>query len=255
MSSSNLKEIEILDQRIREELGIDVQKYRNEDVVNNLIELLKFPEYVITWATRPIQISIVLFILGFFIFDLVHIEFILYATLGLVLFISSGVLLGMLFLCRKMKTDIWEIVEYSLGIMKSAVNDLNQLNNQITKDNRKEVLGLLFKGIIHIVTIPMVSKVISDKVPFIGRFINRIVTKILILLADKVKFDGENKQHHLVQQEPELNKIQAYSDSISSVSTGLEKIMNFTFNLSLLPLKIGFGILCSILILFLYLIN
>jgi len=199
------KDVEKLDDRIKEELGIDVQKYRNEEVVESFVELLVFPEYVITWVIRPILISFVIFLIGFFIFNLVHIEYFIYGVIGLVLFLSTGVLIGLLFLTWKMKSDIWGIVDYSLKIMKSAVNDMNQVNNQITISNRKDINGLLFKGIIHIVTIPMMSKIISNKVPFVGGIVNRIVKKILVLVSDKIKFNEENLTQELMEKEGKPN--------------------------------------------------
>lgn len=249
------KDVEKLDNRIEEELGIDIQKYRNEEVVENFVELLVFPEYVVTWVIRPILISIGIFIIGFFVFDLVHIEYIIYGLIGFGLFLATGVLIGLLFLSWKMKSDMWGIVDYSLEIMKSAISDMNQVSNQMTKENRKDVLGLLFKGIIHIVTIPMMSKVIADKVPFVGGFVNRIVKRILILLSDKIKFEEENLKQELRKKGSEPNALQIYLSSISAVSTGLEKVLNFTFGVAQFPIKIGFGIILLILILFLYLIN
>ncbi|MEM6699997.1 MAG: hypothetical protein AAF599_16460, partial [Bacteroidota bacterium] len=68
------KDVEKLDKKIKEELGIDVQKYRNEEVVENFVQLLVFPEYVINWVIRPVLISIGIFIIGFFTLNLVHVE-------------------------------------------------------------------------------------------------------------------------------------------------------------------------------------
>ncbi|WP_158974795.1 hypothetical protein [Cellulophaga sp. L1A9] len=249
------KDVEKLDNKIKEELGIDVQKYRNEEVIENFVELLVFPKYIFNCLFRPILISILIFIIGFFVFDLVHIENVIYGTVGLILFLITGILVGLLLLMWKMKSDMWGVVNYSLDIMKSAVTDMIQVNSQVNKENRKDVLGLLFKGIIHIVTIPMISKVISDKVPFVGGIIKRIVKKILTLFSDKVKFDEEKLSQELNEKEGESNALRIYSNSISSATKGLEKIMNFTFGVAQFPLKIVFGIILSILILFLYLIN
>lgn len=165
MKIRSQKDIEVLDHKIKEELGIDVRKYKNEEVVENFVEIMVFPKYVINWVIRPILVAILIYIIGFFIFNLVHIEYVVYGIIGLLLFLAAGLLFGLLFLMWKMKLDMWGIINYSLEIMKSAVSDINQINSQINKENRKEVLGLLFKGIIHIVTIPMVSKIVADKVP------------------------------------------------------------------------------------------
>ncbi len=249
------KDVEKLDHKIKEELGIDVQKYRNEEVVENFVEILVFPRYVINWVIRPILISIVIFITGFYIFDLVHVEYIIYGIIGLILFLAIGILTGLLFLMWKMKWDMLGIINYSLEIMKSAVVDINQVNSQVNKENRKDVLGLLFKGIIHIVTIPMVSKVVSDKVPFVGGIVNIIIKKILTLVSDKVKFDEEKLKQELNKKENEPNALKVYLTSISSTTEGLEKVMNFTFSVAQFPLKIGLSIILLFLILFLYIIN
>lgn len=249
------KDVEKLDAKIKEELGIDVQKYRNEEVVESFVEILVFPVYVLNWVLRPVLVSLGIFILGFFLFDLADIEYIIYGVFGSGLFLTTGILIGLLFLIQKMKTDLWGIIHYSLEIMKAAVSDLKQVNHQITKENRKQKLGLLFKGIIHIVTIPVVAKVIANKVPLIGGLINGIIERILIYISEKVKFDTKKLNQELKKNGTESDAIQVYSSSISSASIGLEKVMNFTFNIVQLPIKIVLVLDVFILIFFLYLMN
>lgn len=249
------KDVEMLDLKIKNELGIDVQKYRNEEVIEKFVELLVFPEYVITWVIRPVLITIGIFIIGFFVFDLVHIEYVLYGIIGLFLFLATGILIGLLFLIWKMKSDLGEIINYTLEIMKTAVEDLVQVNSQITEENRKDIFGLLFKGTIHIVTIPMLSKVISDKVSVVGGLVNWVVKRVLILVSDRVKFDEENLTNELTKTEEEPNALKVYSNSISSVSNSLDTIMKFTFRIAQLPLALGLVVILVALILFLYFIN
>lgn len=249
------KNVEKLDKIILEELGVDIQKYRNEEVVENFVELMVFPQYVITWLIRPIIIAFVLFLVGFFVLKLVHVEFLLYGIIGLILFLVSGIMAGFLFLSWKMKGDMWGVVDYSLEIMRSAVLDINQVNHKMTKETRKNVLGILFSGIIHYVTIPMMSKVVSEKVPFVSGLVNRITKKILTVVADKVKFEEDILQEELDKEETESNALRIYSNSITTVSGGLEKVMNFTFRIAQFPFKIGFITVFLMLLVFVYLIN
>jgi len=253
MKIRTAKDVEILDQRINEELGIDVRKYKDEDVVESFFALLVFPEYVVNWVIRPILIAIVLYVIGFYIFDLVHIEYFIYGFFGFSLFFTTGLVLGLLFLTKKIKKDLWGIINYSLDIMKSAVNDLNQMNSQINVENRKDVLGLLFNGIIHIVTIPMMSKIISEKIPFIGGIINRFIKKVLTLISDMVSFQQDSLKQEIMSEEH--NILEIYSKSISSASAGLEKATHMTFRIAQFPLKLIFGISLLMLIAFVYLIN
>jgi len=255
MNVRTTSDVEALDLKIYEELGIDVKKYRNEEVVEDFVELLIFPRYVVNWVMHPILISLVLFIAGFFFLNLVHIEYFLYLVIGFVLFLTTGILFSLVFLTWKMKSDIWGIVDYSLNIMKSAVQDLSKVNHQITVENRKDVLGLLFKGVIHIVTIPLLSKVISEKVPLVGSVANKAVKKALTLISDKVKFDEANLTRELDKDSQQPSPIEAYSNSITTASNSLEKVTNISFGVVQFPLKLAFFITLFFLVIFLYLIN
>jgi len=249
------RDVEKLDKKIKDELGVDVRKYKNEEVVETFGELLVFPQYIITWAIRPVLFSIVAYITGFYLIELVHIEYVLYGIIGLVLFLFSGILFGFIFLTWKLKSDMWGIVEYSLNIMRSVVEDLNQVNDRINPENRKQVLTLLFKGIVHIVTIPMLTKIISEKIPFIGGVVKRFVSKILILVSDRIKFDEQNFKKELKKEGGESKLLQLYSSSISSSIGEVEKIMNIAFKIAQFPFKIVFTISFMLLSLFIYLIN
>lgn len=248
-------DVERLDQKIKQDLGIDVRKYRNEEVVTNMIALLVFPEYVITWMILPILVSLALFVVGFFMLKLVHIEYALYAVIGFVLFLVCGLLLGLLILTNRMKTDMWGIANYSLDVMKSAVSDLNQVSGQINKENRKDVLGLLFQGITHIVTIPMLATGISEKLPILGTLINPFMKRVITLIADRVKFDEAKLDAEMAQKYEASNTLELYTNSISTVSMGLKKLVGVTFGIARWPLKLAFGLLFLLLVLFVYLIN
>ncbi len=249
------KDREKLYNKIKEGLGIDILKYRNEEVVNNFVDMLVFPKYVINWVSRPILIAFVIFIIGFFVFDLVHVEYAIYGIVGLVLFLVVGAISGVLFLIWKIKSDIRGIVNYSLEIMKSTLHDLNQLKNHINQGSVKNALGLLFNGIIHVVTIPMITKISSDKIPIFSGIVNSIIKKILTIVSNKVKFDEEKFKQELNAAKSESTAEAVCSKSISSSTKGLDKVMNFTFGVAQFPLKIVLGIMLVILLLFLYIIN
>ena len=249
------KDIVKLNDKIKEDLGIDVQKYRNEKVIANFVDLLIFPKYVISWGVRPILISILLFITGFFILNLVHIEYLIYTIIGLILFVVNGALTAVLFLIWKIKSDIWGVVAYSLEIMKSAITDVIKVNKQVSKENRKDVLGLLFKGIIHIVTIPMVSKVVSDKVPFVSGIVNSVIARILRLMSNKVTFNQEKITVELYEEQDQSKLLKLYIKSISMTNKGLGKVVDIVFGIVQLPIWLVFGVILTLLMLFLYLIN
>lgn len=255
MKIRTAKDVEILDQRIKDELGIDVSKYRNEEVVENFVSILVFPQYIIKWVVRPLFFSLIAYLIGFGIFDLVHIEYLLYATIGFSLFLIPGALLGLLFLLWKMKKDIWGIADYSLDIMETAIGDIKLVNSQIDIDNKQEVHSLLFNGVIHIVTIPVLSGVISEKVPFVGWIVNKLVKKVLTLVSDQFIFDQDLLLSDPVNLDASSNMAEKESQTIKSVSLSLKKLMDLSFGVAQFPLIVVFVISCLLLGGFIYLIN
>ncbi len=251
------KDLEQLKTRIQNELGIDVTKYQNEEVAQNFAELIVFPQYVISWVIRPVLIALVLFGIGFFVIDLVHIEFILYAILGLVLFFICGVLFGFLFLTWKMKNDMFGVIEYTLDIMKTSVSDVSLMSSGLTPQNRKEKLSLLFSGIIHIVTIPTFANVIANKVPVVGGFLTGVFKRVMTGVANKIKFTGgeETEQIEEKDEEAQSKLLGSYTKMIDSATNGLEKVLNIAFGIARFPLMTVFIIFLSVLIIFLFLIN
>lgn len=250
------KDVLKLQEKIKLELGLDVSKYKDEEVVENFIEIILLPKYIISWVIRPILIALLAYFLGFYVFDLVHVEYFVYITLGFFLYLIFGLSSGFLLLVLKMKNDIWEIVDYSLDILKLAIQDISKVNNQITVENKKDVLSLVFKGIIHIVTIPLLLKAITNKIPLIGNIASGFIKRILTVISDRLNFQEDNIGDFT--EEDLTNKKKVYSSYIKTIiatSRGLENFINFVFKIIKMPILIFFFFSLSALLLFLYLIN
>lgn len=254
MKIRNEEDIAALDEKIKNDLGIDVRKYRNPEAIEGLVDLITFPKYAINWTIRPILLFFVFYIIGFFVIDLTRFEWILYALLGFVLFIASGWFGGLHYLISKIRSDVDGIADYSFDVMKASMQDLNIVGHQIGSANWTSNLGLLFKGVIHIVSIPVLTDVIGRKVPFVGRFLKGIVGRFLRVLSDQIDFD-EAKLSAELEAEPDENKyLQIYTNSITTANKGTDKVLSFAAKAIQLPLKIGFIISFLFLALFIYLI-
>ncbi len=253
MKIKTAEDVHLLDLKIQNELGIDLKKYRKPEIVENFVDILLFPKYILNWLIRPILISLLIYINGFWVIDLVHIQYFIYAVLGLILFLINGFFVGILFLTFKLKTDIQSILEYSFDILKSCIIDMNKANS-LSKNNRKNVLSLLFKGITHIITIPTLSDVISNKVPFIGNIIKRIIKKILVSISLKVQFKNIDTIENNHDENNPSKLIQYYTDAIAITIKSINKVLSVSIKIIQFPIKIIFVIPLSLLILFIYLI-
>lgn len=255
MKIRTAKDVQLLDEKIKTELGIDVQEYKNEEVVENVTELLLFPTYIVSWVVRPVLLAFFCYCFGFYALNLVHIEYVIYAIFGLVLFIICGVLLGVLLFLFKMKFDVLAIVNYSLDILKQAIEDLSKVNHQITEENKKDVLSLLFKGIVHIVTIPMLSTIISSKIPVMGSVFARLIKRILTFFSDKLAFEEQEIVDYSDSNHTNSNAVVSYLGTINSASEGLETVANVVFKITRFPILFLCVVFLLLITVFIYFIN
>lgn len=248
-----------LNARIQKELGVNLEDYRNEEITNSLVELLVFPSYIVNWVIRPVVLAFFLFILGYFIIDLVHIEYAIYTILGFVLFIITGFIVGLWLLSSKMKQDICEIIDFALDTMSNVLQDVSNVKSSMNINKKGEVLQLLFSGIIHVTFIPVISSVISKKIKFGGGIIEGFISKILNTVASKMQFDDVNLKE--LKNSPKnkdidptsIKKESTYS-VIRSSQHGLNKVLNIAFNIGQFPIKIAAGLSIIATLIFLYLI-
>ena len=255
MKIKNKKDVEVLDQKIRQELGVDLSKYRNQEVTETLLDLLIFPKYAIWWVGQCVLVSFFLYIIGFFVVELVHIQYVIYAILGLIFFLINGVIAGLLFLVYKIRVDISMICEYAFKIMKECVADLKMVKSNGVKKNVKGTLPILFAGIIHIIIIPSVTTAISNKLRIVGYLINGLIRKILTLIASKVKFESIEWNDNEQSEEMEDSKLLSrYYKSIEKASNGIIGIVKIITSVVRVPIMIVFFFTASLLSLFLLLI-
>lgn len=248
------KDIEALDEKIKEELGIELKKYQNDEIAESIVELLIFPQYVINWGIRPILVALLLYIVGYWVVDLTGIDYVFYGIFGLVFFVINGVVGGILFLMIKMKSDFLKILQYSLDILRSCVEDLRTAGGKVTAGNKKEVLALLFKGVICIVMIPTISKAVSDRIFIIGGILKGIMRRMLFLASDRIKFD-DSALNLALQEETDPSKVlKIYVQLITHARSGLSKIVGISMSVVQLPVKLVFGLVFSMLVLLLYLV-
>jgi len=204
---------------------------------------------------RPLIISLMLFLAGFAVIDLVSFEYFLYGAIGLFLIVSTGLLFGLVFLTWRIRTQLWSIIEYTLSIMKSAIQDIHQVGSQITAENRASVFSLLFKGIIHLVTIPMLTKGFSEQIPLVGGLFAGFIKKVLTIVADKADWSGKITKEELKKNIDKPNAIDLYVHSLDTVTKGLEKILNVAFRIAQVPLFMNFLFFLGMTLLFIYFIN
>lgn len=254
MKIKNKKDIEELQDTISRELGVDITKYRDEEVADNLVDLLVFPKYIVKWIARPVLISFILFIIGFFVIDLVHIQYLIYGIVGLVLFLIVGIFAGVLNLSRKLNEDLESISDYSLGVLKNSMLDIGDVGGRINKNNIKDVVSMLFKGVIHLVTLPMLGKAIDNKVPLASGLVKLVVERSLGGIANRLTFDDENIDESIINVDGESKFVSNYLSTIDKAGKGIGGTLSTVSKIIRTPFRIGLYLALFFLIIFIYLI-
>ncbi len=237
---------------IEHQLGIDLSRYRDEEVAESILDLLLFPKYILKWIFIPLLASFFVFILGFFIIDLVHIEFLIYGILGLSLFMIVGVLLGVLFLARQLRQDLAVITDYSFSVLSNSISDASGLLGK-SKD-KKAVLGLLFKGVVFVLTIPMVGSAIDKKIRFGGGIVKRLMNKSLSAIASKVDFGKRGPAADVNPNTESKGQNNDFSPLISASQKQSLRVLNGGLRFAVAPFRIGLYIFLTLLVLFIYII-
>ncbi len=255
MKIRNEADVKALDQKIKTELGVDISKYRDEDTVETLSSLITFPIYALSWTIRPVIIAFLLFLLGFWQIDLVHIQYVMYGTVGLVLFLLCGLFAGLLYLTYRFRSDLNKLATYSLTVLKGIVSDLDQINTSTNNANRSEVLKLLFLGITHIITIPVTSSIIGNKVPFVGGIVSGIVRRVLTHMSNLFRFDKLDLKTASIEAGGEGKILPYYLASVSGFHEIVDKTLAVAVKVIQWPLTIILGGFLLVTLLFIWLIN
>lgn len=248
-------DVKALDKKIQSELGVDIGKYRDPDIVSTISDLLVFPIYALSWTIRPVIIAFLLFIAGFFFFDLVHIEYLLYAIFGIILFLTTGLLAGLLYLTIRFKSDIASIMNFSMDILKGIVQDVDKLNTTTDASNRKANLQLLFLGTVHLITIPVASDVIGNKVPFIGGLVARLVSKILMTVSNLFRLDKIVDAEAREETGGEGKILPMYLASVTGFHNITDKVLGIGVRVVQLPVFLIFAFFALVTWLFVWIIN
>ena len=245
-------DVDELDQKIQTELDIDLKTYVNEDVADRFADLVVLPMYVLGVVWRPIIACFILYIIGFFVVDLVHIQYVIYGIIGLVLFLFSGILIGILSLLMRLKADLHDILMYSYDILKASLNDLNKMSDSISPENKVDVVTLLFKGVIHIVTIPLVAGAIARKIPLVGGFLKHIIKRTLTIITNLFKVDPKRIEKKPGEVDEDVEFLESYSSMVDRASQGTETLISSAFRMAIIPLALVSSFIIIALFWFIY---
>ena len=236
-----LKNSMVVLENINTEIGIDMTKYQNTEIMGKITSLLMIQKYTFSSLVKPTAVSFFAFVAGFFILNLEIFGLIIYTLFGSILFFLMGIFYGILKLLAKLKNDLRVITDFALDTTTNIVADINHVNIHM-KDNVKNPLGLILEGTIAAIISPAVCTALG-KIPIAGNMLISGSHKILDIVVSNFKIQ-ENKINFskLLGDSTSLvaEKANVVDDFFISFSATVEKTINKGFRYIHSPVKYAF---------------
>lgn len=246
------KSLKVLE-HVNNEIGIDISKYRNTEIIGKIKNLVMIQKYSISHLYKPVLFSLLLYALGFFIFSFELLGAIVYGILGFLLFVANGITFGIIRILSNLKKDLKFIINTSLDFTLNVCSDVIHLNSNIK--NIESPIGLIFEGIVAAIVTPSLSSTF-DKVPLLRGVLMYGSDKTLSIAVSQLK-KQETKLGIKIfihnRNDKMIAKSEMVQNFINSFKDKGDKVLDSGFSSVQIPLKIVFSI--SIIITCLFLIG
>jgi hypothetical protein len=189
--------IEFLSQQLEKQTGINFQKYANPELIEQITNIVTFPVYAVKNLKQPIKITyLILLILAVFFIVKGNTFFgIVLIILGIPIGFFNGVWWGLVNLIKLLKNDMMNIIDLMLNLTETVMADFRTLKSTDVANKFKiPKTSEIINGIIFIVILPVISKIIRNKMPFLGTTISSTINKTLGIVANLIgKEESEDK--------------------------------------------------------------
>lgn len=227
--------------RINNEIGIDMTKYQNSEILDKITGLLMIQKYAISSLVKPTVISFFAFIVGFYILNLEILGVIIYTLFGSILFFFMGILYGILRLLSKLKNDLHTITNFALETTSNIIADLNHVNHHV-KTNVQQPYGLIFEGTVAALVSPAVCKALG-RIPFVGNMLITGSDKVLGIVVTNFKIQESKMNFSSFLGDTEIiitQKANLVEEFINSFSATVDKTIDNGFKIIHAPIKYSF---------------
>ena len=165
--------------------GVDLRDYQRPEIVELIGDLVTFPLYAGKSLIIPLGIyllitSILAFLVTGYISNIVAIIFIPLFSVANALTTAA-----ILFLFR-LRNDITEAIKAGMDLSKEVTRDVR--NVYVLKENNAfgfPSFAEIFRGVMHVVIVPITIAVLKKKIPIIGGLFSGLVRKLANLTTRK----------------------------------------------------------------------
>ncbi|WNJ16094.1 hypothetical protein [Pontibacter sp. G13] len=247
-----------LSQEISDHTGIILEGYQSDELAGKISDLIFFPLYVLKWIGYSI--------LGMIGLDIALIYFedawtmiIIYLTLGMALALINGLLVGMLVLIWRIRSDVQAIMRLSLELTAQVMDDYRKKS---TKGKVALAFQQVFRAVVFVVIVPLATQSIAKRLPVMGGIFSRIFVGIIGLTVKKsnqlVETAYLKEPQNLPETQSTASEMEAEelrSETSHKIERGFSKVIGVSTRIVALPIWLIFGLVLTLSILLLSMFN
>lgn len=183
---------------LKRKTGVDFSAYRNEELTETVSNALTFPLYFGRCLSRPVLLFLGLNLLGIFLVDSAFMKTFL-GFPGFPLALVNGLLLGLVLFVRRVRADMDKVFRLSADLSLKAVKDIAGARARVQAGQEFPSLLEIFQGMNAVVVLPVVTRVVEKKVPFLGGIASRI-TGVFFRRVDQRLADRARRNNAAVDE-------------------------------------------------------
>lgn len=234
--------------------GVDLRDYQRPEIVELIGDLVTFPLYA--GKSLIIPLFIYLLITGVLAFVVTGYFSTILAIVFIPIFSVANALTtaAILFLFR-LRNDITEAIKAGMDLSKEVTRDVR--NVYVLKEH--DALGFpsfaeIFRGVMHVVIVPITISVLKKKIPIIGGLFSGLVRKLANLTTSKTIKNLAEEHPEILDVDPPEDVEEATwierSKKIENIADSTGKVISTSIKWAswalLAPFTISFGVVLAI---------
>jgi len=166
--------------------GVDFSRYRNQELIDTVANAVTFPLFLARSVSRPVGAFLLTVIIAILAVESNVYESFL-TLIGFPLALVNGVLLGLVLFVRRIRNDMAKVFEISAQTTLQVMKDIGAARRKLSgqASNFPSLLEI-FQGVNAIIVLPVVTGILSRRLPLLGGLAARITERFFGLVDSRL---------------------------------------------------------------------
>lgn len=178
--------IQVINDEMLRRTGVDLSRYRNEELTETVANALTFPLFFARSISRPAGAFLLGVIVAMFLVESGYFRAFLVLP-GMPLAIVNGVLLGLVLFVRRIRDDMDRVFAISADLSVQVMEDIGTARGRIGGgDSGFPSLLETFQGVNAVILLPIVIRTLERRVPLLGGLAAKITERFFALVDTRL---------------------------------------------------------------------